>query len=45
MVDLELADSKLKIHVKGMDKLWALRSTLEIPLAHIGWSANRSSDR
>lgn len=35
MVELEIEDSKLKIHVKGMDKLWALRSTLEIPLAHI----------
>jgi hypothetical protein len=35
MVELEIAEGKLKIHVKGADKLWAFRSTLEIPLAHI----------
>jgi hypothetical protein len=35
MVELEIVESKLKIHVKGADKLWAFRSTLEIPLAHI----------
>jgi hypothetical protein len=35
MVELEIANNKLVIHVKGADKLWAFRSTLEIPLAHI----------
>ncbi len=35
MVELEVEDGKLKIHVKGADQLWAFRSTLEIPLAHI----------
>jgi hypothetical protein len=35
MVDLAIEDGKLKIHVKGADQLWAFRSTLEIPLAHI----------
>lgn len=35
MVELETADGKLQLHVRGMDKLWALRSTLEIPLHHI----------
>jgi hypothetical protein len=35
MVELEIENAKLKIHVKGADKLWAFRSTLEIPLAHI----------
>lgn len=35
MVDLALSDGKLALHVKGMDELWALKSTLEIPLVHV----------
>lgn len=35
MVDLSIANGVLSLHVKGADKFWALRSTLEIPLAHI----------
>jgi hypothetical protein len=35
MVDLSIAESKLTLHVRGADKLWALKSSLEIPLAHI----------
>jgi hypothetical protein len=35
MVDLSIADSKLVLHVRGADKLRALKSSLEIPLAHI----------
>ena len=35
MVELAIEEGKLKIQVKGADKLWAFRSTLEIPLAHI----------
>ncbi len=35
MVDLTVTDDKLILHVEGTDKLWALKSTLEIPLAHI----------
>jgi hypothetical protein len=35
MVDLTLVDGKLALHVHGMDKLWALKSTLEIPLAQV----------
>lgn len=35
MVDLTVTDGKLILHVKGMDEFWALKSTLEIPLAHI----------
>lgn len=35
MVDLTVADGKLHLHVKGMDELWALKSTLEIPLTHV----------
>lgn len=35
MVDLNVADGKLVVRVEGMDKLWALRSSLEIPLQHV----------
>jgi hypothetical protein len=35
MVKLELTPTSLHIHVQGFDKLWALKSHLEIPLAHI----------
>lgn len=35
MVDLTVADGKLILHVKGMDELWAFKSTLEVPLIHI----------
>ena len=35
MVDLSIADGKLILHVRGADKLWALKSFLEIQLAHI----------
>ncbi|HEY2496513.1 MAG TPA: hypothetical protein VGK24_05545 [Candidatus Angelobacter sp.] len=35
MVDLSIAEGKLTLHVRGADKLWALKSSLEIPLAHI----------
>jgi hypothetical protein len=35
MVDLSVADGKLVLNVRGADKLWALKSSLEIPLQHI----------
>lgn len=35
MVDLSIAEGKLILHVQGADKLWALKSSLEIPLQHI----------
>ena len=35
MVDLSIAEGSLKLHVRGADKLWALKSSLEIPLLHI----------
>jgi hypothetical protein len=35
LVDLSIAEGKLTLHVRGADKLWALKSSLEIPLAHI----------
>jgi hypothetical protein len=35
MVDLSVSGGNLVQHVRGADKLWALKSSLEIPLAHI----------
>lgn len=35
MVDLSVAEGKLVLHVEGADKIFALKSTLEIPLEHI----------
>ena len=35
MVDLSIANGKLVLHVRGADQLWALQSSLEIPLEHV----------
>ncbi len=35
MVDIEVFGGKLILHVRGADKLWALKSSLEIPLEHV----------
>lgn len=35
MVEWNIADGTLHLHLRGADRLWALRSSLEIPLAHI----------
>lgn len=35
MVELNVGDGKLMLHVRGIDKLWAFKSSLEIPLEHI----------
>jgi hypothetical protein len=35
MVELSLEHDSLILKVKGLDRLWAFRSRLEIPLAHI----------
>ena len=35
MAEVELARDALIVHVRGMDRLWALKSRLEIPLAHV----------
>lgn len=35
MVELTVADGKLVVRVEGLDKLWALKSALEIPLEHV----------
>jgi len=35
VVDLSIVEGKLTLHVRGADKLWAFKSSLEIPLVHI----------
>lgn len=35
MADLEIADNKLIVHIRGVDKFFALASRLEVPLEHI----------
>lgn len=35
MVDLSIQEGKLMLHVRGADRLWAFKSSLEIPLVHI----------
>ena len=35
MARIELDGDRLSVIIEGMDKLWAMKSQLEIPLAHI----------
>jgi hypothetical protein len=35
MAEVEIAQDALIVHVKGMDRLFALRSRLEVPLSHV----------
>jgi hypothetical protein len=35
LVDLSIAEGKLTLHVRGADKLWSIKNSLAIPLAHI----------
>ena len=35
VAEVELTENALVVHVRGMDRLWALKSLLEIPLAHV----------
>ena len=35
MVEIELTAESLIVHVRGLDKLWAAKSSLAIPLSHI----------
>ena len=35
MAEVELAQDALIVHVEGMDRLFALRGRLEIPLSHV----------
>ena len=35
MVEITIANSKMSVKVQGSDRLWALKSHLEIPLEHV----------
>ena len=35
MTEISIAEKKLVVEMKGWDKLWALKSRLEIPVEHI----------
>ncbi len=35
MVEIAVSGGNLVLHVRGADQLWALKSSLEIPLAHV----------
>jgi hypothetical protein len=35
MVELSISSGTLVLHVKGADRLWAFKGSLEIPLQHI----------
>src|SRR3954466_623544 len=35
MVEISIASGQLQLEVKGLDKLWAFKGKLELPLAHI----------
>ena len=44
MVDVTIAGDRVVFEVDGIDKLWAFRSRLEIPLAHIVSAEYRPDD-
>ena len=35
MAEVELTENALIVHVRGMDRLWTLKSSLEVPLSHV----------
>jgi hypothetical protein len=35
VASIEITNDALIVHVEGLDRLWALRSRLEIPLQHV----------
>jgi hypothetical protein len=35
VAEVELTENALIVHVRGMDRLWALKSRLEIPISHV----------
>jgi hypothetical protein len=35
VAEVEVTENALIVHVRGMDRLWALKSRLEIPLSHL----------
>jgi hypothetical protein len=41
---IELTDDHLIVHIEGADKLWALQSRLEIPLAHVSGADSAAAE-
>jgi hypothetical protein len=35
VAEVELTEKALIVHVRGVDRLWALKSRLEIPISHV----------
>lgn len=35
MADVEIEEDRLIVQIQGLDRLWTLKSRLEIPLAHV----------
>ena len=44
MVDIELTPSALIVHVEGADKIWALKSRLEMPLENVAGARPAGDD-
>jgi len=46
VAEVELTENTLVVHVRGMDRLWALESRLKISLSHaVGAESIRTSNR
>ncbi len=41
---IEMTGDSLIVHIEGMDKLWSLKSRLEIPLASVVSAASASAE-
>ena len=41
---IEVTRDSLVVHIEGMDRLWSLKSTLEIPLANVVSAASVSAE-
>lgn len=44
MAEIELTPESLIVHITGTDRLWALKSRLEIPLQHVTGAASAAEE-
>ena len=44
MAEIEITPQTLVVHITGADRLWALKSRLEIPLAHVVGAAQAQDE-
>ena len=44
MAEIEITPQALIVHITGADRLWALKSRLEIPLAHVVGAAQAQDE-